>query len=94
MTYTPYHFPERQVTPVTSRPLPEGFVVGKNISKAWRAGTLFTWSEVFQNWVVGDANSGRFLLTIRPREDIATAYKREMQSDMPQEVEVFFTDEE
>ena len=70
-------------TPLHKRELPSGYTLDYDAS-IWNVGQVFTWSEVFKNWLIGP------IITVKPNDTLPEAYKRSQKKDLPRDTEIFF----
>lgn len=73
------------MTPLSQRPVPEGFTLEWDKS-AWNVGFVFMWSEVYQCYMK------KGMLTVKPEQTLAEAYEVWADEPMFSENEIFFSD--
>lgn len=77
---------ETMVTPVTKRPIPDGYTLDYN-PDIWNVGHVFRWAEFF-----GQYAKDTQLVSIAPNEKLAVAYERAFGEPQPTNVEIFFSE--
>jgi len=74
-------------TPIHQRPIPHGYKLEWD-SGIWNVGYLFSWSEVFGEYVLQSNRIGCGAVTVRPGESLWLSLHREGLND--QDFTLFF----